>query len=427
MPRVRRAIVAREASKALREYLQSRLWHWAVKQNYALSTDYAIHLLNHASRDPLGLCVGGQVAALTGQKELAERCERAGSRLSFVKSVTDLCDLIQGSPSGEEVKAWRQDIKKLIESGCVPPREESLLVPNTAALETTQKLCRAASLRANKEPLVEVLEPVDTTYGRGLYVTKRVSSGTCLLVDEPFLVQASSKKVCAHCLVSISDTSKGASSAGVVCPNCEQEHYCSEACQEAAWTSSHSCCCSSINPQYTQWQTAVWETLEKDRSSWMDANSSFRAALSCLAVGKLCSLATVRQCHPLSLPGVDALRGVADYDREVALGEVGGLAVTLSTALRQPYLFMEELLSLFALLQTNDLLNHSCVPNCVAVGTVRAPTKRQLVAVRDLRGGEQLMIDYNSSLTSRLKYEDRQALCAQRHFTCFCPKCVRRE
>ncbi|KEG06108.1 SET and MYND domain-containing protein [Trypanosoma grayi] len=100
---------------------------------------------------------------------------------------------------------------------------------------------------------------------------------------------------------------------------------------------------------------------------------------------------------------------------------------------------MEEVLSLFALVQTNEFLlpngmalyhgysflNHSCEPNCALVGS--GAMNRHLVTLRDVREGEQLFINYNASLTTCVSYEDRRALCQQRHFECFCPKCVRRE
>ncbi|EPY32196.1 hypothetical protein STCU_02932 [Strigomonas culicis] len=164
-----------------------------------------------------------------------------------------------------------------------------------------------------------------------------------------------------------------------------------------------------------------------------------RAALTCLAVAKVCAMATMRQLHPLALPGIAGLRGIAEYEPTTALAEVGALAVTLATALRQTHLYMEEILSLFAIVQTNEFLmtggeavyhtlsflNHSCEPNCTIVGT--GARGRQLIATRDIRDGEQLFINYNANLTTTLTYAQRRDLCAQRNFQCFCPKCMRQE
>jgi SET and MYND domain-containing protein len=110
--------------------------------------------------------------------------------------------------------------------------------------------------------------------------------------------------------------------------------------------------------------------------------------------------------------------------------------VTLAFALRQTHLGLEEVLLLFAAIQTNEflleagtclfpvlsLLNHSCVPNCEVVGP-RASSK-DLVALSDIRPGEQLLIDYNPQLTGSLSYSQRKELFAQRHFECFCGKCI---
>lgn len=442
---MRTALLARESRKQLQQYLQGRLWFWATKQNFALSTDYAIHLLNSSSKDPLGLAVGTEIAKYSGQSALAEKCEQAARRLAFIKDVKDVCDLIppDGQPSPEDIRFWRQDLHDTYSkmNGALAPIEESLSVTNSATLSTIQKHCVTASLRVSPEPLVEVLEPSESIYGRGLYALRRVNAGKCLLLDEPLMVQAGSSSVCAHCLSPLNGMGGGERGA-VECQHCESERYCSTACREAAWESNHCCCCASQNPQYAQWSKSVMEGAVKDKGKgWSDSTSPYRAALASLAVAKLCAMATVKQCHPLSLDGMDYLRGVADYDRETALSEVGNLAVMLSTAFRQPYLFMEDTLSLFAVLQSNEfvvdgnialypllsLLNHSCCPNCKVVGTAGRPTKRQLVALKDIREGEQLMIDYNSALISTLSFEDRKALCAQRHFVCFCQKCIRKE
>lgn len=444
MPRVRTALLARESRKQLQEYLKGRLWFWAVKQNFALSTDYAIHLLNSSSKDPFGLVIGTEIAKHSGQSSLAEKCEQASRRLAFIKDVEDICDLLplDGNPSADDVRSWRRDLQeKYASNNALAPVEESLCVTGSATLAEIQKRCVIASQRVNTIPVVEVLEPLESIYGRGLYATGRITAGKCLLVDEPLMVQAGSSTVCAHCLSPI-DGMASAGKGAVACPLCENEHYCSAACREAAWESSHCCSCASQNPQYAEWSKNIMLNVEKDKGSgWSDSTSPYRAALATLAVSKLCAMATVKQCHPLSLDGIDCLRGVADYDRETALSEVGNLAVLLSSSFRQPYLFMEDVLSLFAVLQSNEflvngnialygllsLLNHSCCPNCRVVGTTGKPTKRQLIAIKDIRDGEQLFIDYNSGLTTSLSYEDRKALCAQRHFACFCQKCIRRE
>lgn len=164
-----------------------------------------------------------------------------------------------------------------------------------------------------------------------------------------------------------------------------------------------------------------------------------KAALLCLAAARLFALSTQAQVHPLAHPSVCHLRGTIEFESDVALHYLGGVALTLSQAFRQPNLHLEELLSAIAIISSNmflmpegialypvlSLLNHSCTPNCIVVG----PTTRQkqLVTVQDVRPGEQLLIDYNPQLTDALPYEERKKLLAQRHFECFCSKCILRK
>lgn len=461
MPRVRASLLAQEAKKSLREYLRNRLWHWATKENFALSLDYAIHLLNSKPNDPFALYIGEEIAKYSGQTELEQKCRKASSSLAFIKGVSDVSSLLPGEgPSAISIQEWKENLRKKFGSSLSSsahsteerpqvPSEESLLVKSSASLEAIQRHCREASLRASTTPQVEVLHPAESQYGRGLYALHRIAAGSTILIDEPIMAFAGSSHACAHCLAPIETSSavnedtrgSGSRICAVGCPHCGLERYCSTSCCKAAWETYHCCSCRSRNPSYSEWHEKVKESLLSDRDRWADPNSSYRVSLACLAVGKICAMATVKQCHPLKMDKIRFLRGVAHYDRDTALHQIGSLAVLLSSALHQPYLFLEDVLSIFAILQTNEflvegsitlypllsLLNHSCVPNCIAVGTSGNPTKRQLIALSNIREGEQLFIDYNSSLSSRLAYEDRKALCAQRQFTCFCMKCLRKE
>lgn len=461
MPRVRSALLAYEAKKSLRSYLRSRLWYWAKKDNFTISLDYAIHLLNSKPNDPFALCVGAEIAKYSGEKELEEKCRKASSRLAFVKGSADIFDLLSSDGvSANDIRFWKDDLE--FKFGSYPlssylpceqkkevPKEESLLVKSSATLESIQEYCSEASLRVNCTPLVEVLHPAESPYGRGLFTLQKVNAGSCLLIDEPIMVFPGSKNVCAYCLTPVHTDnalkgtidSKRRSVIGIDCPHCGLERYCSVRCCKAAWDAYHCCTCRVRNESFSEWHEKVKEDLVNGKDFWGDPNSSYRVSLACLAVSKLCAMATVKQCHPLKLEKINFLRGIAHFERSTALHQVGSLAVLLSSVLHQPYLFLEDALSLFAVLQTNEflvegnvalypllsLLNHSCIPNCVTVGTSGNLAKRQLLAVTNIREGEQLFIDYNSSLSSLLKYEDRKALCAQRQFTCCCPKCLRKE
>lgn len=452
MGRVRVAWLARHAHQEVDAYLRSRLWHWATRRNYALAADYVIHLLNRHPRDPLALVLGEVAGHEVNESTLAEKCKEASRRLCFIKGTDDILTLLKedATPSQSEVRMLLEDVKHIraanAERGAVSTEKEDehIIVKESAPLPETRRAVQRACTRVHPVANAELLEPNGSVYGRGLYAAQRLSPRTVILVEDPLLTQRQDEKCCAHCLVRLSHSQRSAEAAlGVRCPHCADESYCSTDCQEAAWAQYHACCCESVNPSLAAWMRSMADTMYHSAGaapsdSFMDAGSHSRAALSCLAVAKVCAMATIQQCHPLALQGINSLRGTASYEPTRTLNEVGALAVALSSFLRQSQLYMEEVLSLFAILQSNEflvsggiavypvlsLLNHSCDPNSTIVGS--GTRNRQLVVLRDIRDGEQLFINYNSSLTMALGYEQRKALCAQRHFECFCSKCVRR-
>ncbi|RNF26743.1 SET and MYND domain-containing protein [Trypanosoma conorhini] len=429
MGRIRTAWVARASSRELDAFLRQRAWHFTASGNYAIAADYVIRILNRCPSDPAGLLLGEVAAKFTQQDVFLAKCREAQRRLCAQRSVADALQLVPAGAEREKLHALLQKARGVPEA--VGAVEEQLAVQETEPFAETQGAVRIMAQRAGPLPLVELQQPKQSVYGRGIYALTRVASGTPVMVDQPFLVQRMRGDACAHCLAPVGRG--GGAAGGVPCAHCSRETYCSVACRDAAWREYHVCACRSRNEMYAAWEDAMHGRLLSD-----DTEES-RAALACLAVAKLCALSTVRQTHPLALPRIRSLRGRADYDAATALAEVGALAVTLATALHQTHLYMEEVLSLFAIVQTNEfllpsgtalyhgysLLNHSCEPNCALVGSDAA--NRRLVTLRELREGEQLFINYNASLTTRASYADRRALCQQRHFECFCPKCVRRE
>ncbi|KAG8344548.1 SET domain [Trypanosoma vivax] len=423
--------------KALREretYLRARAWHFARNGNFAIAADYVIRLLNRHSRDP-GLLLLGEISAQrTRQAQFEAKCREAQQKLCVRKGTTDVFSLVPSDGQREWLHSARTGASTAVVAGAAEV-EEHIVVTESEPFSETQSAVRMMTQRASKTPLVELRLPHESVYGRGIYALTAISAGTVVMVDEPFVVQRMVPSACAHCLSDISTTSKeGGAAVGVVlCTHCGVESYCSTGCREAAWREYHSCCCPARNPQYAAWELAMRELLSSDTTE------ESRAALCCLAVAKLCAISTIQQKHPLSLPCIRSLRGRADYDATTALSQIGAMAVSLAEALHQEHLYMEEILSLFAIIQTNEFLlpggtalyhgysflNHSCEPNCAIAGS--SAINRRLVALRNIREGEQLMINYNARLTTCVSYEDRRALCMQRHFECFCPRCVRQE
>ncbi|GET85962.1 hypothetical protein, conserved [Leishmania tarentolae] len=494
MPRQRAARAAWAAGRELDAYLRQRAWHWTVKRNYALAADYCIRLLNRHPQDTLGLVLGEVAGRYTTQDTFVAKCTQALQASCQRKGVASVTELVQRTlatmatrqraspesltssvtqlPSADEVLALQaEDATR--NSDVRDSREESLYVHNSEPPDFIHQAVRRSCLRSATPPLAELLEPVQTVYGRGLYAARHIQPRSSILFESPLLVQRCDDTKCAHCLAPLSTrsgrsiTKAGSNEAlafGVACLHCEHETYCSEDCRDAAWEQYHACSCASRNPELAQWTEGMRELLHRsgagaascpsDDASVVNCGSEARAALSCLTVAKICSMATVQQAHPLSLPGISCLRGIADYEPATALSEIGALALALSAALRQPNLYMEEVLSIFALLHTNEfftasgvalysvlsMLNHSCEPNCTLVSAATAPVAgehgarrhrsamgKYLVALRPIRDGEQLFIDYNAALTTKLAYEERKALCAQRHFDCYCSRCIRRE
>ncbi|KAH9586615.1 SET domain [Trypanosoma melophagium] len=445
MVRVRAAWVARQSTRELEAFMHHRAWYFANCGNYAIAADYIIRLLNRKPNNPVALLLGEVAAHHTQQGTFEEKCREAQRRLCVRKNVKNVLLLVKDDEKRETLRAWLDKAHALPEScggsgmnsaTCEDAAicEEQIVVQETEPLEETQNAIRIVAQRASKTPLVELLHPKQSVYGRGLYATTRISSGMTVMIDQPFVVQRMNDTACAHCLEVLGKNS--CHPTGVPCTHCGKETYCTTACREAAWNEYHSCCCPTRNAMYASWEEAMRERLRADNSE------ETRAALCCLAVAKICAMATVQQRHPLALQRLCSLRGRADYDAATALSEVGALAVTLADALHQTHLYMEEVLSLFALVQTNEFLlpsgtalyhaysflNHSCEPNCALIGGSGAGAlNRKLVTLRDVREGEQLFINYNANLTTCVSYEDRRALCQQRHFECFCPKCVRKE
>lgn len=503
MTRVRGAVQSWLQGREMTAYLRQRAWHWASRGNYALAADYVIRLLNKHPRDAEALTLGAVCAKHTDQGTFYDKCIEAQRRLCFVKDVTDVCALITPSSHALEVRTWLAseapatslsthkrvvcvDAARRAAADSPVEEDERVCVEESEAVAETEARVRRACASVHRvgadgaeSGMVELRVPRGADDGRGLYATRRVRSRSVLLMDAPTLVQTHNRtRYCAHCLhtltpvTEVRDTNSGnvkdapheesssalkntVHSTTVSCPHCSGEHYCSDACRRQAWEQHHACSCAARNPDYAAWCEAMWQHREAAAASTSTTEDSTRtgeeltreaettttaAALSCLFVAKACAMAAVQQVYPLQLCGLAHLRGMAEYHRSSALSEIGGMAVALAASLRQTHLFMEEMVLLFAVLQSNEvtvrggvalypvmsLLNHSCVPNCV-LSTAGPAGRRQLIACRDIEQGEQLLVDYHAHAAARLSYEDRKQLCAQRGFECFCPRCVRRE
>jgi SET and MYND domain-containing protein len=162
-------------------------------------------------------------------------------------------------------------------------------------------------------------------------------------------------------------------------------------------------------------------------------------ALSMLVALQMAVRAAAVGQHPVQQEGVAELAGAITYEPAQTLDSTGAIAVQVGEMLGQPHFFLEDLLGLFARVQTNEfvspagsavfrclsMLNHSCLPN--ATVDFDAEGHAILRTAADIPAGQQLLIDYTAGLGPTLPFARRQQLLAQRHFDCYCARCVRRQ
>ena len=340
----------------------------------------------------------------------------------------------------------------------------------------------AASLVPHRR--VEILSPTDAPYGRGLFAAAPLRQGEVLFAETPALhvtmppnpmaASSSSVAVCSFCARSLAAANgPSASTSSTPCRSeCAEARYCSPQCEANGYAVCHGPVCTRTNPMFANWAAPMLADYYGASASAGAAPTprDKKAALTMYAVGMLCATATAAQVHPLRYAPIAMLSGRTAYARETALAHTGAIAVGLAASLRQEHLYLDDVLSLFALLMDNgfynegraggvvggaatngpsfvattpttlslypllSMVNHSCVPNAAITD---APTSgehrlvKQLTVLRDVLPGEQLFINYNHKLMgqgrSMLGYEARKELLAQRHFTCTCPKCVLRQ
>jgi hypothetical protein len=408
------------AQREVMQFTTSRCISWLEKGNWALGADYVIRALNTSSRDVAALSIGEVVGTKLSLPDLSERCSAQLQRIAARRRST-VDKMLEEMPDGHRIL----DIRARSHMGGAENEAESITVMEKTPLETLKQRLVSCLCSTGAGITAEAFQE-DSTFGRGLRAVMRLSKGTVVLEDRAILATRMNDRSCSHCLNPLPRVGDGA---GFSCEAGCSEAFCSEQCRDVALEQYHAVSCPVLNPSFGDWQ----QRLETQLSN---SGPDSRAALTCLAIGKVCAIATVAEAHPLHLEKIDVLRGSTEYVASDTLHHVGSLTVSLGHALRQPNLFLEEFISLYALIQTNEfltsdgtvlfpflsLVNHSCVPNCVVVGP--SAVKKSLVAVKDIREGEQLTIDYNSALTSTLAYEDRRALLAQRGFQCFCPRCI---
>lgn len=353
------------------------------KKNPALAADFAMRGLNVSKKNVDLLQIAASVANVLGQSDMAKHCAEELTKLGQPPS------FFGTQPLSSLPIDW-------------DGYEEISVTSNVG-----------------RDDLIG-LQTIDG-YGRGLVATGRVTKGTVLLTEEPWLVQPSSRQVCSHCLSS-------EWSGSFVCDQCG-EVYCSESCRTKALEGYHGPMCG--NALYQEYDKTCARSLE---ASDGEKSHSQSVSSTCRLIGRICAKATVVGSHPLALPEVVRLSGYVKYLSGSVFEHVSSLSLDLAAALRQPMLFLDDFMRLYAVIQMNEvtsregvrlyssisLLNHSCVPNAIVV------RHRTVVAVRDIPQGEQIFIDYNPEISSR-PYSDRRKIHEQRGFQCRCQRCVMKQ
>lgn len=415
-------------------------------------------------------------------------------------------------PQFEHILAGSSDVAET-PIALPPPGIETLSIGSSLDLPIIQSLlteaCWASTTGGSSLPVaasyecpISVVAPEGSTFGRGLFASGPLKSGDVLLEEEAVLsinsltssssiISGAGKRspiqLCFHCGERISGKP-------VECAqHCQAAAYCTDQCEEQARVAFHSQTCEARNPSYCHWEGQIAEDCRRPLEEAFSelraltpqhvANTSVRhlmrlpevqresgesirahlrhahSALTMLGVGRLCAIAANERRHPLSLPGLALLTGKTEYSTEATLIHTGALAVGLSGSLNQPHLYLDDVVSMYALLQTNgffnalvhsegilatlhlfpllSLLNHSCIPNC-RLERYNANTPRngnsdfgsgqRLVTMRDVKPGEQLFINYNDDLiTPSASYQVRRELLEQRGFMCTCDRCIMRK
>lgn len=403
--RLRMPIAGATLAKMRFDFCRKQAKAFAATGHFAIAADYTIRALNLRSRDREMLDLGAALGSAVGQDGLTEACNNAMARLSYTATVSPLD---------------QQPYERLTSLSDDPaPVNEILAASNTTAVK-----CKLIN-----------------GFGRGLVTTRAFAKGEPIVVDRPLFCARRSPQYCSQCLAPLPSVPSGAAgdlheagtTAGPV--RCElstscSETYCSAACRDEAAREGHDRVCGV--PAYQ----AFVASLREDLAGPDKANAS--VALTMLVVLQILQRAQALQDHPLSQNGIEELSGAITYEPSCTLEVTGAVAAQMSQIFPRNDVYLEDLLTLMAKVQTNEfvspagsavyrvvsMINHSCVPN--AVVDQGAGGFAVVSAAAPINAGQQLLIDYTANAGAKLDHTARQRLCAQRHFECFCSRCVRR-
>ena len=396
MVRLRRALIAKAAKQEMFDFTFQRASALA-QHNPCLATDYLVRALGQKAKNADALKLGVYLGSVLEQEELVARCVAAlkgdVSEDDYGKPI-DRETFVVGPSPGEDGKSISNELRTYVET-----------------------LTKGA---------LEVRYPAASPFGRGLYATQSFKAKTTLCTEVAAVtVPLNGERSCSHCLRTLNTKPHQ-------CDGCADK-FCTDSCRQLAMESYHAPLCN--NMEYDTWRGSLHSMFGE-----VDDESNTSGLLGCLMASRMFGAATMVQEHPRALALVKDLRGELTYAPKSTFLHLGAVTVGLAASLRQHHLYLEDLVAMLAIVQTNDwqteegsllfrglsLVNHSCVPNAeLVVPDSGAPNQRALRTVRDVRSGEQVFIDYTSVLGAELPREDRRAYLASKGVDCVCSKCAR--
>eukprot|EP00759_Apiculatamorpha_spiralis_P027601 PhF_6_TR30388/c0_g1_i1/m.44548/K11426/SMYD; SET and MYND domain-containing protein len=322
----------------------------------------------------------------------------------------------------------------------VPPNRNGVEEDGYEELTVTGKGVVDAEAFGNVSYGVSVQEA--SGFGRGIFATKEVPAGTVVLRDKPFLSLPTTTQrgasICDNCLAPChSNEQKMANPEVETSPQCVLNakcpvSFCSVQCAGDAGASYHGPICEnqSFKAFDGMCQGGNMESVDNNQ----DTTSAI--ARTCRMIGRISALSTVRETHPLILPEIAPLSGYVKYESRNVFDQVSSLTLDLGQSLRQPLFFLEDFMSLYAVIQMNEVvvtngvrlypyvsfLNHSCVPNA-EIDDSDPQGKIIVKTIEPVKVGQQIFVNYNPRI-SNLPHEQRAAYHEQRGFTCTCQRCV---
>jgi hypothetical protein len=387
-----RAPSTASVSNAAVAYCRSRAQQFVASGHNAIAADYIIRGLSYRRREPELLELGAAVGAAVGQPELAAKCRESLAALNQTLALPDIA---------------KNDSERL-----------------TVATDSVDEINQVIA-ESQAEHLISCVKLAG--YGRALVAKVDLPKGEQLLAEKPMFAARRTANYCAQCLAPLLDAKHRIPCGGQECA----ESYCGVECRAQAHGEGHAKLCESA--AFRQ----LSSSLAADVTTEGRGNAS--VALSMLVAIQMAVRGSALGVHPLLQEGVAELSGAITYEPCQTLDNTGALAVEIGEVLGQPHFFLEDLMTLFAKVQTNEfvspagsavfrvlsMLNHSCVPNTIVDFDANAGHAILRTAAKVARG-QQLFIDYTAGQGAALPYARRQQLLSQRHFDCYCARCVRR-